>query len=243
ENDHQVKAGGNQVAGIKFILPSTNPFFANIKLWRRYIDDILIVWHGPLETVSTFTEWVNTLNPFLRFTSTMSTNEISFLDLLIMNGKLITSTYQKPTDRNSLLTYDSHHPKSLRDNLPFGQFLRLRRNCSSTHTYNTQANDLQTKLLARNYPREIVNRAPKRARNNNREALLEPNTRDINKSMTCVTTFTPLSNKIKRTILKRWSILGSSGCNIPRPLFAFKRSQNIKDVIIHTRPRNITQTQ
>ncbi|XP_069083443.1 zinc finger protein 91-like [Pleurodeles waltl] len=164
----------------QFILPSTNPFFANIKLWRRYIDDILVVWHGSLETASTFTDWVNTLNPFLKFSSTMSTNEISFLDLLItiQNGKLSTSTYHKPTDRNSLLTYDSHHPKSLRNNLPFGQFLRLRRNCSSTNVYKTQADDLQTKLTARNYPPDVVNRARKRARNNNREALLASNTRD-----------------------------------------------------------------
>ncbi|KAJ1197149.1 hypothetical protein NDU88_001011 [Pleurodeles waltl] len=32
----------------RFILPDTNPFQANIKLWRRYIDDILIVWQGSL---------------------------------------------------------------------------------------------------------------------------------------------------------------------------------------------------
>ncbi|KAJ1118901.1 hypothetical protein NDU88_007088 [Pleurodeles waltl] len=32
----------------RFILPNTEPFQINIKLWRRYIDDILIVWQGSL---------------------------------------------------------------------------------------------------------------------------------------------------------------------------------------------------
>ncbi|KAJ1203497.1 hypothetical protein NDU88_007282 [Pleurodeles waltl] len=105
----------------KYILPPSNPFHNEIKLWKRYIDDILVIWQGPLTRVDPFTTWVNSLDPFLKFTSTASSIQLPFLDLMISineNGRLVTSTYHKPTDRNSLLLYESHHPKALRDNLP-----------------------------------------------------------------------------------------------------------------------------
>ncbi|KAJ1090725.1 hypothetical protein NDU88_003854 [Pleurodeles waltl] len=75
-----------------FILPVTNPFFNNIKLWRRYIDDILIIWQGAVPNIDLFTSWINTLDPFLKFTAHISTTQVPFLDLLIhnVNGKLVT---------------------------------------------------------------------------------------------------------------------------------------------------------
>ncbi|KAJ1123491.1 hypothetical protein NDU88_001960, partial [Pleurodeles waltl] len=54
--------------------------------------------------------------------------------------------------------------------------------------------------------------------------------------LTCVTTFTPLSNQIKGTIRRLWPILTSAGATLERPLFAFKRTPNIKDLVVHTRP-------
>ncbi|KAJ1211274.1 hypothetical protein NDU88_006635 [Pleurodeles waltl] len=163
-----------------FILPVTNPFFNNIKLWRCYIDDILIIWQGALPNIDLFTSWINTLDPFLKFTAHISTTQVPFLDLLIhnVNGKLETDTYHKITDRNSLRRYDSYHPKALRDNLPFGQFLRLRRNCSSVHLFEAQACELKEKLQHRCCPTKIINSSYKRARNNHREALLESTMRE-----------------------------------------------------------------
>ncbi|KAJ1184350.1 hypothetical protein NDU88_001158 [Pleurodeles waltl] len=188
-----------------FILPSSNPFFDNIKLWRRYIDDILIIWQGPLQTVDLFTNWINTLDPFLRFTAHVSRTQVPFLDLRIqiVDGKLVTDTYNKITDRNSLLLYESHHPKALRDNLPFSQFLRLRRNCSTVESFEAQARELKDKLQHRHYPTRIINPAYKRARNNHREALLASTTRDDQTRLTCVSTYTPMSNTVKKLINKR----------------------------------------
>ena len=64
-------------------------------------------------------------------------------------------------------------------------------------------------------------------------------------NLTCVTTFSPISNKVKKTIFKRWSILNSNTLTIPRPLFSFKKTQSIRDLVIHTRPlqRHTSNTQ
>ncbi|KAJ1151598.1 hypothetical protein NDU88_004378 [Pleurodeles waltl] len=155
----------------------------------------------------------------------------------IVNGKLVTDTYHKITDQNILLFYDSHHPKALRDNLPFGQFLRLRRNCSTVQSFEVQARDLKDKLQHRHYPTKIINPAYKRARHNHRESLLASTTRDEQVRLTCVSTYTPMSNTVKKLINKRWNILLSGRTQITKPLFAFKRSPNIRDLVIHTRPR------
>ncbi|XP_078496562.1 neuropeptide FF receptor 1-like [Lissotriton helveticus] len=52
-----------------YIQTLTNPYTANIKIWRRYIDDILIIWEGSQETLDNFLLWINSCDNYLRFTS------------------------------------------------------------------------------------------------------------------------------------------------------------------------------
>ena len=222
----------------RFILHDSNPFINEICTWKRYIDDILIIWQGDLEKTTDFLTWINSLDPYLKFTQHVSVNELPFLDLLITirEGKLETRTFFKPTDKNSLLKYESHHPKALRDNLPYGQFLRLRRNCSENAIYQTQSEDLMKKLKIKGYPSRMVKQAQKRALSTPREVLLETKTQTTKENLTCVTTFSPISNQVRKIILKRWNILNSNTLKIPRPLFSFKKTQSIRDLLIHTRP-------
>ncbi|KAJ1165186.1 hypothetical protein NDU88_005615 [Pleurodeles waltl] len=178
----------------EMVLTEDNPYVNHIKLWKRYVDDILIIWKGTREEATTFITWLNTLNPFLRFTATLGDPAVSFLDLLITerNGSLVTEVYYKPTDRNTLLQFQSFHPRSLKENLPVGQFLRLRRNCTEIMDYKRHAQQLTNKLRARGYPDHLLRRADKRARVSPRETLLQPSTR-TNKGdpLICVTTFNP----------------------------------------------------
>jgi hypothetical protein len=54
---------------------------------------------------------------------------IHFLDMWIevANGELITTLYQKETNRNTFLLESSAHPSALKRGLPKSQFYRLRR--------------------------------------------------------------------------------------------------------------------
>ncbi|KAJ1173793.1 hypothetical protein NDU88_005619 [Pleurodeles waltl] len=133
------------------VLHEDNLFLQQIKLWKRYIDDILLVWTGTKEEAHTFPNWLNTANPFLNFTVTIGDNRLPFLDLLIYenDGALATEVYYKLTDRNNLLQFQSFHPQALKENLPVRQFLRLRRNCSTLTDYHKHADKLATKLQAK----------------------------------------------------------------------------------------------
>lgn len=73
------------------ILNDSNPYRDNLCLWKCFIDDI-IFWKGDVDTCNDFCAWINTLNPYLRFTSSVSDQQIPFLD----------------------------HPRALKENLPVG---------------------------------------------------------------------------------------------------------------------------
>ncbi|CAJ0927185.1 unnamed protein product [Ranitomeya imitator] len=88
-------------------------FQAYCPFWRRYIDDVFCLWTGTPQTLDLFFHTLNTAWPGLTFTMTSNTEKVSFLDTLIFRdelGTLKTDLYTKPTDRNSLLHFNSLHP-------------------------------------------------------------------------------------------------------------------------------------
>ncbi len=69
--------------------------------WKRYIDDILLIWTGTEEELKKFLAFIDTLHPTIKFTSDydFQTKSVSYLDtrITIKNGKLTTDLYQKDT--------------------------------------------------------------------------------------------------------------------------------------------------
>ena len=82
-------------------------------IWLRYIDDIFFIWtHGEQE-LERFLKDLNNFTPNLSFTYEASKNCIPFLDLKVklIDGKLETDLYMKPTDCHQYLHYLSSHPQ------------------------------------------------------------------------------------------------------------------------------------
>lgn len=96
-----------------------------------YKEYILLVWNGNDALL-----WVHFLSdPNLKFTAERSWEKIDFLDLKVnknKENKLESTIFCKPQSRNTFLRADRNHPVHLKRNISVGQFLRLRRNCSST---------------------------------------------------------------------------------------------------------------
>ncbi|XP_071989323.1 uncharacterized protein [Engystomops pustulosus] len=67
-----------------------------------------------------------------------------------------TPARRKQTATNSLLSFTSFHPKHLRQSIPVGQFLRLRRNCSDIADFRKHAKDLTGRFRARGYPKKVL---------------------------------------------------------------------------------------
>ncbi|CAJ0922469.1 unnamed protein product [Ranitomeya imitator] len=109
----------------------TNELFLNhVLTWKRYIDDVFCIWKGDLDSLQTFFLFLKTAWPGLDFTMTQDSHQISFLDTLVnkdTNGNLSTDLYSKPTDRNSLLHFDSFHPPNMKKSIPKSQLNRVTR--------------------------------------------------------------------------------------------------------------------
>lgn len=214
-------------------------------MWVRYIDDVLCIWEGSKELLLEFHIWLNSRNPHIQFTMDSSNEKIPFLDISIYvdDNRLQTTLFRKPTERNSLLQYGSHHPRGFKDNLPVGQFLRIRRNCSTRGNYIQESEVLSERLISRSYPARMVRRARKRAWYNPRDILLNPeitNQSEMDRII-CVTTFSTRSNEVKRIINKNWSLVSDEIQQTQFPLHSFKRAKNIRDMVVHSYLKPVSQ--
>ena len=104
-------------------------------LWKRFIDDIFMIWPHGMDSLLEFIQHLNTVHPTIKFTSTISPSEIAFLDLIIYSrdNKLHTRLHTKSTDRHMYLNFHSEHPMNVKRSIPYSQFLRLKRIHSESH--------------------------------------------------------------------------------------------------------------
>ena len=80
--------------------------------YKRFLDDIFIIWDNGEDKLLEFINFANNFNPHIKFTYKYSDTEIDFLDikLRITENGLTTTLFRKPTDRRQFLHYKSCHP-------------------------------------------------------------------------------------------------------------------------------------
>ncbi len=83
-----------------------------ISLWKRYVDDtVVVLMDAPLED---FTNYINSIHPAIKFTREEETEKsLAVLDAKITRdnlGKLSFSVYRKPTHTDQYLQYSSNQP-------------------------------------------------------------------------------------------------------------------------------------
>ncbi|XP_069609107.1 uncharacterized protein [Ranitomeya imitator] len=153
--------------------------------WLRFIDDIVMFWTGTEEDCNQFIADLNDNSCNIRLTSCISYTSVEFLDLKIslVGSNVVTTLFRKPTATNSLLRYSSFHPRHLKNGIPTGQFLRLKRNCSLTSDFHHEAKTLTDRFRRRGYPKKIISSAFQRARISPRPDLLQRRTYYAEKSL------------------------------------------------------------
>ncbi|CAJ0944905.1 unnamed protein product [Ranitomeya imitator] len=170
--------------------------------WKRYIDDVFMIWKGDEDLLLQFVSDMNSCVPNLSFSIQKSTTSINFLDTMITleaDGNLDVDLYCKPTDKNSLLHYSSCHPRHVKQSLPISQYHRLSRIISNEGKQAIRHQEMSVKFLQRGYPLRTL----QKARTNitrNKESLGR-------QRIPFVSTFHPYLYKIKNCILRHWDLL------------------------------------
>ena len=217
------------------------------KLYLRYIDDIFCA--GDMDTVdiNKFVDFYNSYNDNIKVTSDIGSS-ISFLDTTLTvnsNGIINSSIYFKPTDSHTYLRYDSSHPKSCKDGIPYSQFIRLRRICSSQKDFDTQANSMSEFFIERGYPVNIVNCALQKAKDLDRNSLLVNKSKMNSSRIPLVVPYNKLIKPVVRIVNNNFAILQSDqdiGCLFKEPpIVAYKRDANLSNILVSSSLKNKIQ--
>ena len=136
-------------------------FKNNINFYKRFLDDIFLVWKGTLAELSLFLNQINDIHPTIKFTCQYSSNEMNFLDTTIYidipKKRFMSKLYTKPTDTGTLLHYNSHHPKHTFNNIIYSQTIRYRMLTTNNKILRGQLNKLKNILISRGYPNKLIN--------------------------------------------------------------------------------------
>ena len=99
--------------------------------------------------------------PSIKFTYKISNKSIDFLDttVYIKNRRIHTSIFKKPTDTQNYLHYKPEHPRTLKNSIPFGQILRIKRICSEAREFLQNCKKMLDKFSERGYPKITIQEA------------------------------------------------------------------------------------
>ncbi|XP_073408530.1 uncharacterized protein [Dendrobates tinctorius] len=223
------------------------PAASHVLCWHRYIDDVLFFWDGTLQQLGDFMAWLNANTFNIRLTFKYDLKTIDFLDVTLEiddTRRIQTDVYRKPTSVNSLLHAESAHNTSTIRAVPVGQFLRMRRICSTEDGFERQARDLQTRFRNRGYSNRSIRKGYSRARATARRDLLYPRRDNTGRSaksggsapIRFISTFNHEWEHMRSILAKHWAILGSEpslGQVIgDRPLMTSRRCRNLRDFLV-----------
>lgn len=129
------------------------------KFYKRYIDDIFILFEGTLHELTEFINYANFLDEHIKLTHNISLTDINFLDLTVYkscnNSNLVinTKTYIKPSNTISLIHRTSLHTSHTKINTIKGSILRYLWQTSKYDEFNKMFITLRNQLEKQGYSR------------------------------------------------------------------------------------------
>ena len=215
-------------------------------LWVRFIDDIFCIWTHGEEELKKFHEHLNSFHESIKYTLEYSFEKVVFLDTWVKKLKdiLIVELYTKPTDTHNYLHFTSSHPKHTKRAGPYGQFLRIRRNCTLQSDYIKHSLNMKKHYLLRGYPEQLIEDSRRQALLRNRKELLIPKSKKQRNEnvVPFILTHHPTNYLVRKIISDNWGVLSHSDlCQkaLPKtPLYGTRRSKNLKDILIKSKLNN-----
>ena len=142
-----------------------------IHTWRRFIDDIFVIWSGTQDQFQEFFDFLNSYHPTIKFDEpnhNVEENSCVFLDLKISikNNKITTDLYRKETSKPQALLPSSAHPGHITPNIVYSMAFRLMRICSNEHLFEKRLEELKTEfLIPRKYHPKVIDAEFRKVRN------------------------------------------------------------------------------
>ena len=135
-----------------------------IKSWKRFRDDIYIIWSGGHETLDCFFLQLNYKEPRIQFKIEREKNGIlAFLDISIQRlaDRLITKVYRKETHTQKYIHWRSNRSKNCKLGVLKGLIHRAHMLCDLKEDLLYELNLLKDVFIANGYPKKLVEKTLK----------------------------------------------------------------------------------
>ena len=227
--------------------------------WKRFIDDIIKAWTHGEQKLREFIIAINSFHPTLRYTFEIARDTVDpsyfedleevtlipgravhymELNVLIIEGKIISDLYFKPTDCHQYLSFSSCHPYHVKKGIIFGQALRVKRICSSTEDFEKHMTSMKTWFLERDYPTDLIDEQMCRARNE--DLSQRPRNQENKKSgPVLVATYHPALSRMSQ-ILKEYFYLLQIEPEMKTlfpdpPMVAFRNPKTLQGILVRAK--------
>ena len=133
-------------------------------IYFRYVDDALIIYPRNTDLSHLVTQ-LNKVEPCIRLTFESEVdNYLPFLDIRLHNNTsgLLFSVYRKPTCKNDLIHFFSHHHNKIKSGVVIGSFLRALRICSPQFLAD-EFTFIEKTYSALHYPTHFIQHAKRKA--------------------------------------------------------------------------------
>ena len=143
------------------------------KIWHRFVDDVITVINSSDEAV--LLDHLNEQHPRITFTMERENDgKMPVMDVLFKRGeedKLDRAVYRKPTHMGRCLSFDSHHPASVKRGIVRGFVNRAIKVCSDEESKKVEIEHIMGEMQGNGYPKKFIQKA---VRNQQKKALVTP---------------------------------------------------------------------
>lgn len=201
-------------------------------LWLRFIDDIFVVWPHSLDNLQVLLQRLNQFS-CLKFTHTISTDKITFLDvdILYQQNKFNTSVHFKETNKLQYLHFNSCHPSHTKRSIPHSLTIRGKRICNNSTSLDQYKGIIFDGLCRRDYPPKFLYKHMNRSRYHNTSTTQT----QLQNSVRLIIPYFHGAHKIQKLLRDLFPILSNN--NLTRnllsrcPSVTYKQKQNLKSIL------------
>jgi hypothetical protein len=140
----------------------------NVKLWDRYVDDVMSI--AKTHHIENLFHTINNTTDGITFTMEKEKDgQIAFMDIKITrtdNGSIETDVYRKRTHTDQILNYNSNHPTQHKVSCLKTLLNRIDTHCSTTESKKKELDYLYDTFRKNNYPKHFIDSVYKRRQQN-----------------------------------------------------------------------------